>query len=54
MVFLVQVDHNRLKFLSDKIVGMNDFKKRLGQLLYLKNLAKVGSKLYNLSFDLES
>ena len=39
--FLSKVEQQRLKFLSDRIVAQTELRKKLGQLLYLNNLAKV-------------
>ena len=36
-----QYDAQKLKLSSDRIIHENELKKKLGQLLYLKNLAKV-------------
>lgn len=36
-----QLQQQRLKFMSDKVVGQSELRKKLGQLLYLKNLSKV-------------
>ncbi|KAJ8314477.1 hypothetical protein KUTeg_006627 [Tegillarca granosa] len=35
-----EVDHHKMSLISDKTVGKNELRKKLGQLLYLKNLAK--------------
>lgn len=39
--FFLQLNEHKLKLLSDRIIADNHLKKKLGQLLYLKNLAKV-------------
>lgn len=36
-----QLDQQRLKFTSDRIVAQTELRKKMGQLLYLNNLAKV-------------
>lgn len=40
-----QLDQHKLKLLSDRTINQNELRKKLGQLLYLQNLAKV--RLYN-------
>lgn len=40
-LFLSKVEQQRLKFMSDRIVAQTELRKKLGQLLYLNNLAKV-------------
>ena len=37
----LQVEQQRLKFMSDRLVAQTELRKKLGQLLYLNNLAKV-------------
>ncbi|KAJ8314753.1 hypothetical protein KUTeg_006903 [Tegillarca granosa] len=37
----IEVDHHKMSLISDKTVGKNELRKKLGQLLYLKNLAKT-------------
>jgi len=37
----LQVEQQRLKFMSDRIVAQTELRKKLGQLLYLNNLAKT-------------
>lgn len=44
-VSLWQLDQHKLKLLSDRTINQNELRKKLGQLLYLQNLAKV--RLYN-------
>ena len=41
MFFLLKIEQQRLKFMSDRVVAQTELRKKLGQLLYLKNLAKV-------------
>lgn len=41
MFFLWKIEQQRLKFMSDRVVAQTELRKKLGQLLYLKNLAKV-------------
>lgn len=41
MFFLFKVEQQRLKFMSDRVVAQTELRKKLGQLLYLNNLAKV-------------
>ena len=36
-----QLDQQRLKFTSDRVVAQTELRKKMGQLLYLNNLAKV-------------
>ena len=38
---ILQVEQQRLKFMSDRLVAQTELRKKLGQLLYLNNLAKV-------------
>ena len=40
-LLLSKVEQQRLKFMSDRIVAQTELRKKLGQLLYLNNLAKV-------------
>lgn len=40
-VSLWQLDQHKLKLLSDRTINQNELRKKLGQLLYLQNLAKV-------------
>ena len=35
------MEQQRLKFMSDRLVAQTELRKKLGQLLYLNNLAKV-------------
>lgn len=35
-----EVEHHKLKLLSDRIVAQGELQKKLGQLLYLRNLSK--------------
>ncbi|KAJ7348212.1 hypothetical protein OS493_039508, partial [Desmophyllum pertusum] len=37
----LQVEQQRLKFMSDRVVAQTELRKKLGQLLYLNNLAKT-------------
>lgn len=37
----LQIEQQRLKFMSDRVVAQTELRKKLGQLLYLKNLAKT-------------
>ena len=41
MFFLLKIEQQRLKFMSDRVVAQTELRKKLGQLLYLKNLVKV-------------
>ncbi|XP_056016724.1 E3 ubiquitin-protein ligase SHPRH-like isoform X5 [Ostrea edulis] len=36
-----ELDHHKLKLLSDRTISQNELRKKLGQLLYLQNLAKA-------------
>jgi E3 ubiquitin-protein ligase SHPRH len=40
-----QLGQQKLKLMSDRIVGQNDTQRKLGQLLYLKNLSKAQTGL---------
>lgn len=52
IVSLWQLDQHKLKLLSDRTINQNELRKKLGQLLYLQNLAKV--RLYNYNCLIES
>ena len=38
-----QLGSQRLKVQSDRIIAQNQLRKKMGQLMYLRNLAKVSS-----------
>ncbi|KAK3576517.1 hypothetical protein CHS0354_034193 [Potamilus streckersoni] len=42
-----QVDHHKMKLISDHMIAQNELRKKLGQLLYLQNLAKSQSETQN-------
>ncbi|KAL3881583.1 hypothetical protein ACJMK2_028004 [Sinanodonta woodiana] len=42
-----EVDHHKMKLISDRITAQNELRKKLGQLLYLQNLAKSQSETQN-------
>lgn len=46
-LFFSKVEQQRLKFMSDRVVAQTELRKKLGQLLYLNNLAKVKRLIRN-------